>query len=43
MRTRGGGGAENLQGRVMTNKINVSAISRLVHWPHTQTHTSHKE
>lgn len=35
-------GSQRLKGQVMTNKINVSPISRLVHWPllcsHTHTH-----
>lgn len=34
------GGSEHLEGQVMTNKINVSPISRLVHWPHTNTHVT---
>lgn len=37
-------GGSRLKGQVMTNKINVSPISRLVHWPYIHTHTlmSHK-
>lgn len=36
-------GSACLKGQVMTNKINVSPISRLVHWPysHTHSHTRH--
>lgn len=42
---RTGGGSQHLKGQVMTNKINVSPISRLVHWLRlcSHTHSRHKK